>query len=199
MYKQGYVSLGLALCVALGVHSLIFLYIHPHTKQNETSKASPIQVIILPQQAQNTAQEATQHKKEKITPVFATPQESRNIHHTSIAKKATNIAPKQQEKRENNPQHKSTNTVQVIPVPHRVQQVILSHIQYPKQARRRGLQGKAEFKLDINKQSIKQVTMLASTGYATLDRAARKGLTNLNALPLNDGSYSLAVVFRIQQ
>jgi len=198
MHKQGYVSLGLALCVALGVHGLIFLYLH-QSKQNKTAKASPIQVIILPQQAKATAQPATQPKKEKTTPVLTTPDKSTvTTQHASIPKKSSAIAPKQQEKRPNNPQRNNNNTVQVVPVPHHVQQVILSHIQYPKQARRRGLQGKAEFKLDINKQSIKQVTMLASTGYATLDRAAKKGLTNLNALPLNDGSYSLAVVFRIQ-
>jgi TonB family protein len=197
MYKQGYVSLGLALCVALGVHSLIFLYIS-QSKQNKPVKASPIQVIILPQQAKSTAQTATQPKKEKTTSVLTTVKKSSVMQHVSISKKTSAIAPQQQKRTTNKQQRNHTNTVQVVPVPHHIQQVILSHIQYPRQARRRGLQGKAEFKLDINKKSIQQVTMLASTGYATLDRAAKKGLTAIDTLPLNDGSYSLAVIFQIQ-
>lgn len=197
MYKQGYVALGVALCVALGVHSLIFLYIS-QSKQNETVKTSPIQVIILPQQAKSTTQTATQSKNEKAKPILTTATKSSIVQHTSTPKKASPTAPQQEKRTTNKQQRNHTNTVQIVPVPHHVQQVILSHIQYPRQARRRGLQGKAEFKLDINKKSIQQVTMLASTGYATLDRAAKKGLTTIDTLPLNDGSYSLAVIFQIQ-
>jgi len=195
MHKQGYVSLGLALCVALGVHSLIFLYLQ-QSKAKQTVKDLPIQVIILPQQAKSTVP-TTQAKQKETKPILTTAKKSSLVQHASIPKKSSAIASQQQEKTVNK-QQQHTNTVQMMPVPPHVQQVILSHIQYPRQARRRGLQGKAEFKLDINKQSIQQVTMLASTGYTSLDRAAKKGLTTIDSLPLDDGSYSLAVIFQIQ-
>lgn len=199
MSKQGYVSLSVALCVALGVHSLIFLYLKQPNSQASTPHTLAMQVVILPQQAKPKPQpqpakhQATQQKKH--TPIFTTTQKKIATQQSTPHKKTTTTTPK-------SPQQPTTNKQQtpteMLVVPKDVQQAILTHIQYPRQARRRGWQGKAEFQLDINNQSIQHITMLASTGYASLDRAAKKGLTTLDALPLNDGRYSLAVVFQIQ-
>jgi len=76
--------------------------------------------------------------------------------------------------------------------------MLLANIHYPPMARRHGWQGVGEFQLDINRQSIRHVTMLASTGHAILDRAARLGLASVDHVPVADGQYRLPVEFRLQ-
>ncbi|MDQ7003220.1 MAG: TonB family protein [Ghiorsea sp.] len=201
MSKQGYVSLSVALCVALGVHSLVFLYLKQPNSQASTPHTLVMQVVILPQQAKPKPQpakhQATQQKKH--TPIFTTTQKKIATQQSTPHKKTTTTTPKSpQQPTPTTTNNKQQTPTEMLVVPKGVRQAILTHIQYPRQARRRGWQGKAEFQLDINNQSIQHITMLASTGYASLDRAAKKGLTTLDSLPLNDGRYSLAVVFQIQ-
>ncbi len=83
-------------------------------------------------------------------------------------------------------------------VPAEIQATILANVSYPRQARRRGWEGEAAFRFNINSQSVQSVTMLTSTGYPVLDRAARRGLISMRTLPLKDGDYRLPVVFRLQ-
>jgi len=79
-----------------------------------------------------------------------------------------------------------------------VQSMLLANIHYPAQARRHGWQGAGEFQLDIDSQSIRNITMLVSTGHAILDRAARLGLVSVNHVPVANGQYRLPVEFRLQ-
>jgi len=79
-----------------------------------------------------------------------------------------------------------------------VQSMLLTNIHYPAQARRRGWQGAGEFQLDIDSQSIRKITMLMSTGHAILDRAVRRGLGDIEHVPVANGQYRLPVEFRLQ-
>jgi len=76
--------------------------------------------------------------------------------------------------------------------------MLLANIHYPPQARRHGWQGAGEFQLDIDSQSISRVTMLMSTGHAILDRAVRRGLDNVEHVPVANGQYRLPVEFHLQ-
>ena len=87
---------------------------------------------------------------------------------------------------------------QYMAVPQGVQARILAQVHYPRLARRHGWQGRAEFQLDIQQQSIHAVTLLASTGYPVLDRAAHRGLNAIHMIPLSNGLYRMPVVFRLQ-
>jgi len=78
------------------------------------------------------------------------------------------------------------------------QSMLLANIHYPPQARRHGWQGVGEFQLAIVSQSIRNITMLASTGHDILDRAARRGLISVSTIPVPDGLYRLPVEFRLQ-
>jgi len=83
-------------------------------------------------------------------------------------------------------------------VPQDIQKHILAQVHYPMQARRRGWQGRAEFRFDVHQQTIHAVTLLASTGHPILDRAARRGLALMRQIPLSNGLYRMPVVFRLQ-
>jgi len=83
-------------------------------------------------------------------------------------------------------------------VPQAVQQRMLTHVHYPGQARRHGWQGRAEFELNVQQQSIHAVTLLASTGFPILDRAAERGLASVSRIPLSNGLYRMPVVFHLQ-
>jgi len=86
----------------------------------------------------------------------------------------------------------------VTTIPQNIQKTILAQVYYPKQARRHGWQGGAEFQFNVHQQTIHEITMLASTGHPILDRAARRGLTSVNRIPLSNGLYRMPVVFRLQ-
>lgn len=88
--------------------------------------------------------------------------------------------------------------VHTAPLPADVQAMLMAHIGYPVRARRHGWQGSGQFELDIDRQRIRSVTMLASTGHAILDRAAERGLSTVAHLPVADGSYRLPVTFRLR-
>jgi len=83
-------------------------------------------------------------------------------------------------------------------IPADIQQLILARVDYPMQARRHGWQGQAELRFNVSRQSIGQLTMLISSGYPLLDRAAQRGIVSLDHIPLSDGAYRLPVVFRLQ-
>jgi len=83
-------------------------------------------------------------------------------------------------------------------MPQHIQAEIAARVSYPRQARRRGWQGEAQFLLNINEQTVRAVTMLASTGYPILDRAAQRGLSSVNHIPLSNGLYHMPVSFRLQ-
>jgi len=92
----------------------------------------------------------------------------------------------------------ANNETAVAVVPRVVQTRILAEVHYPRQARRHGWQGKAEFEFDVHQQSIQTITLLASTGYPILDRAAHRGLSAVNHVSLSNGLYRMPVVFRLQ-
>jgi TonB family protein len=75
---------------------------------------------------------------------------------------------------------------------------IMAEMHYPRMARRNGWQGEVALRLDVRDRTIRQVTMLASSGYPLLDRAAHRGIGRIRSLPLADGFYRLPVIFRLQ-
>lgn len=83
-------------------------------------------------------------------------------------------------------------------MPAKVQQMILTRITYPRQARRKGWQGRATFDLDIRAQRLAKLDLYHSSGYDLLDRAAMRGIRAVEQLPLSDGLYRLPVEFRLQ-
>ncbi len=96
------------------------------------------------------------------------------------------------------PPHPNRAVQAVAVVPKVVQTRILAEVYYPRQARRHGWQGKAEFEFDVHQQSIQTITLLASTGYPILDRAAHRGLSAVSHVSLSNGLYRMPVVFRLQ-
>ena len=85
-----------------------------------------------------------------------------------------------------------------MPVPEDAQASLLMHVSYPRQARRHGWQGKVELRFDIQQHTIRHVTVLTSSGYPVLDRAAYRALTHMQHIALADGIYRMPVVFRLQ-
>jgi len=103
------------------------------------------------------------------------------------------VAQKQLDRSERNSNNQGASTV-----PQHIQNRILAEVHYPRQARRHGWQGRAEFQFDVQQQSIQTVTLLASTGYPILDRAAHRGLIAASHVALSNGLYRMPVVFRLQ-
>jgi len=83
-------------------------------------------------------------------------------------------------------------------MPVEVQQMILTRINYPRQARRKGWEGKAMFHLAVREQRLTRLDVFLSSGYDLLDRAAMRGIQDVKRLPLANGLYSLPVEFRLQ-
>jgi len=83
-------------------------------------------------------------------------------------------------------------------IPQNIQAQMLSYVHYPRTARRRGWQGKAELQLYISAQHIDHIEVAQSTGYSLLDKAAIHGLVSMTMITLKDGMYRLPVVFRLQ-
>ncbi|WP_157821330.1 TonB family protein [Mariprofundus ferrinatatus] len=83
-------------------------------------------------------------------------------------------------------------------MPADVEQMILTQISYPRQARRKGWQGKATFHLNVREQKLAKLDLFHSSGYELLDRAAMRGIQAVGKLPLANGLYSLPVEFRLQ-
>jgi len=83
-------------------------------------------------------------------------------------------------------------------MPADVQRMILTRISYPRQARRKGWEGRAMFHLAVREQKLTRLDILLSSGYALLDHAAMRGIQDVKRLPLANGLYSLPVEFRLQ-
>jgi len=83
-------------------------------------------------------------------------------------------------------------------MPAAVQQMILTRISYPRQARRKGWQGRATFDLDVREQKLARLDLFHSSGHSLLDRAAMRGIQAVGQLPLANGLYRLPVEFRLQ-
>jgi len=83
-------------------------------------------------------------------------------------------------------------------IPQHIQAQMLSYIHYPRVARRRGCEGRAELQLYISSQHIEHIKLTQSTGYELLDKAAIHGLVSMTMITLKDGMYRLPVVFRLQ-
>jgi len=83
-------------------------------------------------------------------------------------------------------------------VPEEVQQMILTHIGYPRRARRHGWHGRVTFDLDIRARKLAKLDLYHSSGFEVLDRAAMSGIRAVGTLPLSDGLYRLPVEFRLQ-
>lgn len=90
----------------------------------------------------------------------------------------------------------STKTAGAMPAD--VQQMILTHISYPRKARRKGWQGRATFDLAVYEQKLAQLDLFHSSGFTLLDKAAIRGIKAINRLPLANGLYRLPVEFRLQ-
>ncbi|NWF37595.1 TonB family protein [Mariprofundus sp. NF] len=83
-------------------------------------------------------------------------------------------------------------------MPSDVQQMILSHISYPRKARRKGWQGNAMFNLAVHEQKLARLDLSLSSGHSLLDRAAMRGIRAIDHLPLANGTYRLPVEFKLQ-
>jgi len=83
-------------------------------------------------------------------------------------------------------------------MPADVEQMILTQISYPRQARRKGWEGRATFHLDVREQKLAHLDVFHSSGYELLDRAAMRGIRAIDHLPLANGLYRLPVEFRLQ-
>jgi len=212
MSKQRYVTLGVALCAALGVHALVLFYVvQPSVLLVD---AQPMQIDLIPQLApmqDKLLQEKALKENNKFQankPIKNTAQnEAKHVDVFNSITIPENIAqhtnkfPKQENKMIEVPaqqptQESALQTAQVVPKP--IQQRILAAIAYPRQAMRRGWEGSAKFSLAVQQQVVQSVTLLVSTGYKTLDIAAQKGIASIGSLPLSDGEHILPVTFQLQ-
>jgi len=188
MIRQGYARLLVALVAAIGLHALFLIHSgDPTLTISAVPGGEPLQVALSPH-AQREYPAAAQTAKQ------ASERESR-----------TNDQPTAEPVKSQRDAEAGNAVVEALPdvaamaqVPVAVQATILAKIGYPRQARRRGLEGQAEFRFDVNRQAVQQVSMLVSSGHPILDQAARRGLLSVGSLPLHDGSYQLPVIFRLQ-
>ncbi len=225
MNTQGHATLGAALAAALGVHALVFWIFAQDSTQHRLTK--PLQLTLLPhqvgdahiaskheliQQQQPAKQAKPEHqmpRKTAVTPhpeIKAKPKIEQHIQQTSQAKGmdaliSDNLQHKsgREHTRQPSPKQLSKQQATASVIPQYIQQQILARIIYPRQAKRRGLEGTVKFALDVQKHGVQHVTLLVSTGYQILDRAAYKGVASLQSLPLPDGRHLLPVTFRLRQ
>ena len=208
MSKQRYVTLGVALCAALGVHAFVLFYtMQPAIKQADIS---PIQIDLLPQAIPMQEQAVQASVQQKInTPVGI----SKTVKQAKVSKQSKVDALKPIKPLMDStelpitvpmpdftPTQEKHEVVQALPqvISKPIQQHILAAIVYPRQAQRRGWEGNAKFSLDIQQEMIQKVTLLVSTGYKALDNAAQKGIATIGSLPLADGKHILPVTFHLQ-
>jgi len=183
-----------AFCVAIGLHVLLFNLLSSQAiSSNE--KTVLFSVSIEP------------YQEYQPTPKLASPQKKLvpQIEQVVIQQNSDVVYQTKPLMREDTPQKKITQKEQPKAQPI-IQQVsaldvrnhLLSHVQYPHQARRRAWQGITQLSLHIQQQHIHEVVLLASSGYPVLDRAAQQGLALIDTIPLADGIYHLPVEFRLQ-
>ena len=187
-----------AFAVAAGLHLLIFqLWPQFIPLQLHIQNASNLQVELVksaserqsrPSETRQARSESEPIKKPDVMPVEKVQHATASIPHEEAIRVAYEEAPEQ--------------TVQIEPtpgaVPADVQQMILTRISYPRQARRKGWEGRATFHLAVREQKLTRLDLFLSSGFAMLDRAAMRGIKDVKRLPLANGLYSLPVEFRLQ-
>lgn len=203
MVKAGHVRLGVALIAAIVLHALLLLW-PDHAKRMMVVNlgSDALQIALLPDQKKLRAPEIKQVPEPLPMPAVRTVKRAIN-RHAQVTIRSKSGVPHQKTMKPENVKPAPAGTqqkaaIEMSLVPSDVQRIILANISYPRQARRHGQEGKAEFRFNINRQMVQHVTMLASTGHPILDRAARHGLISMHSLPLKDGDYRLPVVFRLQ-
>jgi TonB family protein len=186
MLNAGHVRLGAALVAALGMHALLFVYSDTPVIVSDGKRIGGSLEVIL----ESTVQSANTKSNDQLF----SKNEREHIPSKAESQKEVNQAPEAATPEETSYSASSSS----VSLPTEIQNMILAQVAYPSQARRRGWEGEAEFAFSVNNKSVHRVTMLASTGYPILDRAAQHGLLSVRSLPLMDGSYRLPVVFRLQ-
>jgi len=221
MFESGHARLLGAFIVAMAVHGLLFV---GQSQQPTHVSSSPLQVEFLAQPRTSSATDVKQPNNDKPTAqkdvsmpqhVIAKKAAQKSTLHQQVVELSKPIPiqkkPEAQIEKKTKPkkmlavlenisppqeQRNGEDVDMVMPVD--IQQKILTQVSYPMRARRRGWEGRAEFRINVQAQGVQHVTMLLSTGYALLDHAAQKGIASIVLLPLNDGSYRFPVVFRLQ-
>ncbi len=195
-----------AFAAAVGLHVLIFQAWLPfNALQLQTDEGSTMQVELV--------KTTTTQRIETMTPT--TPLAEKHTKPPVPVKTAQLAAapPDIQEKAEEQPQQPAPSAQQATQVtyeteaeqnatpgamPADVQHMILTRISYPRQARRKGWEGRALFHLAVREQRLTRLDLSLSSGYTLLDHAAMRGIRAVGILPLANGLYSLPVEFRLQ-
>lgn len=211
MIKSGYVRLVAASVAAIGLHGLLLVWIGDSSFTVATAmKSDSLQVALLPAQQKQSAEDRIPSIEPSSKPVIEKKQRKKSLQPEALSlpepslEYEASLEPEQAEsaqiesREDALPSKQPLLSKEAALVPAEVQATILANVSYPRQARRRGWEGEAAFRFNINSQSIQSVTMLTSTGYPILDRAAHRGLLSIHSLPLTDGSYRLPVIFRLQ-
>ncbi|MBL4760005.1 MAG: TonB family protein [Mariprofundaceae bacterium] len=221
MFESGHARLLGAFVVAVAVHGLLFVGYAQHAEKlfsaplqveflaqprnASTASSKPINVhkpvelknvsAVQPIISKKVVRKAEIHQQQ-VKPLKPMAAQKKIVEHVTKEAKAKielavleDVSPPQE-------QQKGEDVDMVMPV--NIQKKILTQVSYPVRARRRGWEGKAEFRINVRNQGVQHVTMLLSTGYDVLDHAAQKGIASMALLPLNDGSYRFPVVFHLQ-
>ena len=173
--------------------------------QLHTNAGAPLQIELVKKDAEQPAEPATQVAQ--ATPLVKT--EVRQSPERSVVKTVEKQAsvqsntteaplsdselPQEQASVAHTPTSTNPGTMSAD-----VEQMILTQISYPRQARRKGWEGKATFHLDVREQKLAHLDVFHSSGYELLDRAAMRGIRAIDHLPLANGLYRLPVEFRLQ-
>jgi len=200
--------------VAAGLHVLVLqLWPHNNTLQLHTDEGSALQVSLIKNNMIKT--ELTKREKARTKPVamVSTPAK-RTVQQPPKVKVVTTASTQQAQKPDHEvaTQQRETSHVaakvaheaapesasSAAAIPADVEQMILTQISYPRQARRKGWQGKATFHLDVREQKLAQLDLFHSSGHHLLDRAAMRSIRAMDRLPLANGLYRLPVEFRLQ-
>jgi len=220
MFESGHARLLGAFIVAMAVHGLLFV---GYSQHSERFSYPPLQVEFLAQPRTSSADvKPLNDDKSMVQKNTPTPQHviaKKTVHKptlhqqsvkllkpmTAQKKVVKNVTKEIKPKTElavlediSNPQEQQHGEDVDMVMPANIQKKILTQVSYPIRARRRGWEGKAEFRINVQNQGVQHVTMLLSTGYDLLDHAAKKGIASIDLLPLSDGFYRFPVVFQLQ-
>jgi len=211
MFKRGYARLMAASIAAIGLHALLLVWANDSTLFVATDmKSSSLHVALLPSQQSMNAfdlakppgpiskQTIEKDRREKSLPPEGISMLEPEVSYDDSSEIERVASDQIEDRNDVLPAKQSPSSSEAALVPVEVQATILANVTYPRQARRRGWEGEAALRFNINSQLVQSVTMHTSTGYPVLDRAARLGLVSLRTLPLKDGDYRLPVVFRLQ-
>jgi len=226
MLESGHVRLLLAFFAAMSLHGLLFVCSLPQLKQ-PTFPSMQVEFLAQPHtsstasadlsSAHRSSLKPSQEDTLKPKPVIISKRENakavRSQYKDAFQKaklipkhepvnaeltaESRSVVLKHDEPSQVRPNMQSGKDIDMV-LPVDIQKRILTRVSYPRRARRLGWEGKAEFRIHVISRGIQQVTMLLSSGHALLDRAAKKGINSIGALPLNDGLYRFPVVFRLQ-